>query len=65
MSLITTYDVRGKEIIILEHGRRAAGNYEVLWNGVDQSGHAVSAGVYFCRLQAGGYSETIKMVYLR
>ena len=41
------------------------GNYQMQWNGVDQSGNQVGTGVYFCRLQAGSYSQTIKMVYLR
>jgi len=41
------------------------GIYEVQWNGMDQQGTQVSTGVYFCRLAAGDFSQTIKMVYLR
>jgi len=42
---------------------QTAGIYEVKWSGTDDTGFPVSTGVYFCRLQASDYSETIKMVY--
>lgn len=59
------YDIRGKHVAILQDGAKPSGNYEVRWNGMDNSGNQVSTGVYFCRLQAGEFSKTIKMVYLR
>ena len=62
---LTVYDVRGQKIAILPNGVKAPGNYEVQWNGLDQSGNPVSTGVYFCQLQSGTFSQTIKMVYLR
>ena len=62
---LTVYDVRGHKIINLQDGVKAAGKYEVQWNGNDHAGNQVSTGVYFARFQAGGHSQTIKMVYLR
>ena len=62
---LTIYDVTGREVITLENKERATGHYEVQWNGVDGSGNPVSTSVYFARLQAGDYSKTIKMVYLK
>jgi len=59
------YDIRGQGVITLENGVKTPGNYDVQWNGVDQSGNPVSTGVYFCRLETGAFSKTIKMVYLR
>ena len=62
---LTVYDVRGQEITTLQNGVKAPGNYKLQWNGMDQSGNPVSTGVYFCRLQAGAYSKTIKMIFLK
>ena len=62
---LTVYDLRGQEVKALQDEVKAPGNYEVRWNGIDDAGNPVSTGVYFCRLAAGSYSETIKMVYLR
>ena len=62
---LTVYDVRGQEIIMLQNGVNLPGNYDVQWNGLDQSGKLVSTGVYFARLEAGEYIQTIKMLYLK
>ena len=62
---LTVFDTLGKEVRNLVQTGKPPGFYEVQWNGLDGSGSPVSTGVYFCRLQAGEYSETIKMVLLR
>jgi hypothetical protein len=58
-------NILGQEIMKLQNEVQAPGNYEVQWNGLDQTGKPVDTGVYFARLEAGNYSETIKMVYLK
>lgn len=62
---LTVYDISGVEITTLKNGYQDSGYYDIQWNGKNQSGNPVSTGVYFCRLQAGDYNQTIKMVYLR
>ena len=62
---LTVFDIRGQEVTTRLNADKPPGNYKVQWNGLDQQGNPVSTGVYFCRLQAGDYSKTIKMVYLR
>ena len=62
---LKVFDIRGQEVTTLQNDLEPPGNYEVHWNGLDQSGNQVSTGVYFCRLQAGAYSKTIKMLYLK
>jgi hypothetical protein len=62
---LTVFDIAGREVMTLEQSDKPPGNYQIQWNGLDQSGNLVSTGVYFCRLEAGAFSQTIKMVYLR
>jgi hypothetical protein len=62
---LAVFDVRGRRVRTLVAGRTtAAGQHERVWNGRDESGRAVSTGVYFYRLNAGDYSETRRMVML-
>lgn len=63
--IITIYDVTGREVATLKDQEQSAGHYEARWYGVDERGNRVSTGMYFCRLQTGGFSKTIKMVYLK
>jgi hypothetical protein len=44
---------------------RAAGAYELSWDGSDDHGRAVASGVYFYKLVAGDFSRTKKMVLLK
>ncbi|NQT63382.1 MAG: T9SS type A sorting domain-containing protein [Candidatus Marinimicrobia bacterium] len=62
---LTIFDIQGKEVWTLQDASKPPGLYEVQWNGKNDSGISVSTGVYFCRLQTGSFSQTIKMVYLR
>jgi hypothetical protein len=62
---LTVYDIRGKEVITLQDAEKSPGNYDVQWNGLDQIGKQVSTGVYFARLDAGDFTQTIKMLYLK
>lgn len=62
---LVVYDINGRTITTLIDSQQPAGMYNIQWNGQDDRVNLVSAGVYFCRLQAGEYNKTIKMVYLR
>ncbi len=64
VSLIV-YDVAGREVQTLVSTSLAAGSYEVRWDGTNRDGRQVVGGLYFARLQAGQYSNVVKMVYLR
>ena len=59
------YDVMGREVVVLNSSTQSAGWYNIQWNGLSQNGTFVGTGVYFAKIQAGEYSEVIKMVYLR
>ncbi|MBC8377321.1 MAG: T9SS type A sorting domain-containing protein [FCB group bacterium] len=62
---LTVFDIQGQEVLMLQDVEKPPGIFDVQWNGLDQGGNPVSTGVYFCRLDAGKYSQAIKMVYLR
>ena len=58
--LLKVYDALGREIAVLMNERKAPGVYEVPF-----SADNLVSGTYYYRLQAGRYSETRKMVFLR
>lgn len=62
---LTVYDVQGRQVAELTRGTQSAGQHALQWQGIDQTGNAISTGVYFCRLEAGDHSNTLKMVYLK
>jgi hypothetical protein len=66
-SLVTIkiYNIIGQEVKTLVNSERQAGSYTVQWNGDNNMGHSVASGVYICRVTAGQYAKTIKMMYLK
>jgi 1-phosphatidylinositol phosphodiesterase len=59
------FNVMGQEIVTVVDNDLTAGSYPVTWNGRDAQGREVSAGIYFCTMEAGEFCQTIKMVLLR
>ncbi len=59
------YDVRGQLVHTLASGVMASGRYEMTWRGQDNAGRALASGVYFCRMQADGNTQTRKLVLAR
>lgn len=59
------YDLNGKIVRTIESGSKSMGRYKYIWNGLDESGMQLSTGVYLTRLQAGSYTKTIKMLYIK
>lgn len=57
---LSVCDILGKEVATLVNGRQEAGWYTVTFNA-----SALTSGVYFARLQAGGFSKTIKLVLMK
>jgi YVTN family beta-propeller protein len=55
---ITILDAAGRQLQLLDEGARRSGHYAVTWN-------AARAGVYFCRMQAGSFTATRKIVVVR
>jgi hypothetical protein len=54
------YNIKGAEVATLFDGDQSPGSHTMSWNADD-----LGSGVYFCRLQAGEFGKTIKMILLR
>ena len=59
------YNVLGHRVNTLFNKQASAGTYRVKWNGRDFNGRAVSAGVYFYKLEADRFTLTKKMIMLK
>jgi subtilisin-like proprotein convertase family protein len=59
------YDLRGRLVRPLLTGEWPAGNHEVIWDGRDGQGRALSSGTYLARLRADGEIQQHKMLLLR
>lgn len=51
---LEVFDLRGRLVRSLVHDRLPAGGHRVRWDGNDDRGAAMAAGVYLCRLETGG-----------
>ena len=59
------YDLLGRQIRTLINQDISAGYHEAIWDAKDDMGRSVSGGLYIYRIQAGGFSKTMKMVLLK
>ena len=59
------YNVLGQNVRTLANTRLESGAYEVTWNGRNNSGNLVSAGMYIYRLQAGDQVISNKMILVK
>jgi hypothetical protein len=57
---LTVYNTLGQQVAIPIHAQQEAGSYEVKFDG-----SALASGVYFYRLQTGGFVDTKKLLLLR
>jgi flagellar hook assembly protein FlgD len=62
--LVRVFDANGQLIRTLVDEEISAGHHHVEWDGVYYSDDLVSAGVYFCKLEACGEVMTGKMILL-
>jgi len=62
---LEVYNVAGRKVTTLADRDFAAGRHAVSWNGKDQDGNPVSAGIYFYRVQSGANEAMKKMIILK
>ena len=62
---IVIYDIAGKEVATLVSGVYTPGNYNVVWNALDNEGNDVASGMYIYRYINREKSISKKMLYLK
>jgi flagellar hook assembly protein FlgD len=58
------YSSEGRRLRTLAHGAHAAGEHAVRWNGRDDRGEDLPAGVYLVGLSSRGASASRKLIWL-
>jgi hypothetical protein len=62
---IVVYDLLGRQVKTLLNGARETGYWTVRWDGTDDQGQAVGAGVYLYRIETERFTQTRKMILLK
>jgi flagellar hook assembly protein FlgD len=62
---LKVYNILGQLVRTLVDEEKVPGNYEINWDGNDESGKEVGSGIYFYQLRTRDYTDTKKMVLLR
>jgi hypothetical protein len=57
---LAVYDILGREVVVLVNEMKEPGSYLVTWDA-----RGMASGVYFCRMGAGGFVQTRKMLLVR
>ncbi|MCK4328859.1 T9SS type A sorting domain-containing protein [candidate division WOR-3 bacterium] len=59
------YDVSGRLVRTLIDGKLDAGYHRSRWDGKDEEGRNVGAGIYFCKFANNQFSDTRKMILVK
>ena len=62
---IDIFNSRGQLVRNLVDERKAAGDYQVKWDGKDKNGIRSANGIYFYKMKCGSYSATRKMLMMK
>ncbi len=62
---LAVFDLAGQRVATLMAGPQLPGVYAVPWAGRDDGGRALASGVYLCRLAAGSFVQTRRVLLLK
>ncbi len=62
---ITVYDILGRKVKNLVNSSQEAGYKTVIWDGNNEYGKPVSAGIYLYQIRAGDFVQTRKMLFIK
>lgn len=65
MVTVKVYNMLGQEIVTLFADNASAGVHTLNWNGKDASGIDVSSGSYICKMTAGNFIQSNKMILIK
>jgi len=57
---IAAYDILGREVAVIMDERREPGRFEVTWDA-----RRFASGIYICRMTAGDFTSSMKMVLMK
>ncbi|MFH1314054.1 MAG: FlgD immunoglobulin-like domain containing protein [Candidatus Eisenbacteria bacterium] len=63
--MLTIYNIQGQAVRTLVSGVKEPGTHSTEWNGRDNQGRVVAAGIYFCELKSESFATTHKMMISR
>ncbi|MDD2228342.1 MAG: DUF2817 domain-containing protein [Candidatus Cloacimonetes bacterium] len=59
---LSIYNLKGELLRIAVNANMSSGEHSVIFNGLDERGRNLSSGVYLCRLQSPGATQTNKII---
>ncbi|MBN2001250.1 T9SS type A sorting domain-containing protein [candidate division KSB1 bacterium] len=62
---LNIFNSSGQWITKLIDKQQGPGEYIVQWDGRDNRGSIVSNGIYLCKLECEGFSQTCKMIFMK
>ena len=62
---LSVYDITGRKVRDLLTSTMTAGTHEMVWDGRDESGAAVSSGTYIARLKMGNVTASHRMTLMK
>ena len=62
---LIVYDLMGREVKNLVVENMKSGYHQTTWNGINDAGNTVSAGIYLCLMRSTSFSKTIKLLLLK
>jgi len=63
---LKVFNLLGEEVVTLINGElKAAGYYDIDWNGLDKHGRQVASGIYLYQVRAGDFSAIKRMVVMK
>ena len=62
---LAIFNLLGQQVAVLAEGTHPAGSYTLRWDGVNDGGRALAAGLYFYRLQTPWGVQTRKLLLLK
>jgi len=62
---LLVFDILGRQVKTLVSENQNAGYQSVQWNGLDDTGRPVGTGIYLYRIEAEGFVETRKLLFLK
>ncbi len=62
---LEVYNIKGQLVKVLLADELNSGSHNVVWNGCNEKGNKVSAGIYLYRIRNGKYSKSKKMLLMK